>query len=73
MKKEKTSKEKPTAIDTERRHFNNPISEAELEDTKNKLLLSFKKMIDQGVARPDFEKDKTGEIESVTITRVLTG
>ena len=79
MKPEKETQPKKAAIEIERGIENQkqekslPQIETELEDAKNELLLVFKKMIDQTVAKFDFQKNKDSEIESVTITRTLTG
>ena len=73
MKPEKEIQSKKPAIEIEKQQFDDPLSGVEFEDAKNELLLDFKKMIDQGVAKFDFKKNEDGEVESVTITRTLTG
>ena len=73
MKPEKEIPSKKSTIDIEKQHFDQPSSGFEFEYAKNELLLGFKEMVNQGVAKFDFKKNKDGEIESVPITRNLTG
>ena len=78
MKTEKQPDKKSAAEiegNIERNRLEKSLEEivVELEDTKNENLLRFKKLIDQGVAKFDFEKDEKGNVKSVVIKRTLTG